>query len=220
MKKIIAVVLVLLLPCIAVAEQNGFQIEGEWYVVAMHTRMMCCNADLKEDGCYYVSWQDGEDIVFREQGQVDFIHTEEWTDRLTKETRRETETETVAVEYCRLSDDAVLYYDVMDNELSGYYICNADDGWKAYFLDSARMMLFLNGKATLYDGDGTVDYLVSENSMYMTQGEQYVRGKIEQHGDNAFVFDIDADPWIVAYGETEVDYGTPFYLFISTSIEK
>lgn len=220
MKRIIVLVLVLLLPCIAVAEQGDFQIEGEWYCTAMHTRMMCYNADLKEDGCYYVNLQDGEGIVFREQGQVDFIRAEERFDLLTKETHLETETETIITEYCRLSDGAILYYDVKENELSGYYICYTDDGWIVYLLDSAKMILFLNGKAIPYfDGD-TFEYLVSGNSMYLTQGEQYVRGRIAQQGDKAFVFDIDADPWIVDYGEHEVNYGTPFYLFISTSIGK
>lgn len=225
MKKIIALALVLLIPyiameCRAEAEQSSFQIEGEWYCVALRTRMMCYNANLKEDGCYYVNLRDGEDAVFREQGKIDFIHTEEWTDHRTNETHRETETDTITAKYCRLSDDAILYYDVIDNELSGYYICFAGDEWKAYFLDSTSMVLFLNGKATSYNGNSAADYLVSGNSMYMAHDNQYVRGRIEQQGDSAFIYYIDADSEIVTYGETEVDYGTPFCLFISTSIMK
>ncbi len=220
MKKIIALVLVLLIPCIAMAEQDELQIEGEWYVVAMNTHKMCRNAVLKEDGSFYASGPDGEDIVFREQGQIDYIHIKEWFDPRTKETHQETETETISAEFCRLFDEAVLYYGITDNDLTGYYVCYVDDGWKAYFLSSTSMVLFLNGKATPYNGNGSADYLVSGDSMYIAQDDQYVRGKIKQQGDRAFIFDIDADPWIVTYGETEVDYGTPFYLFISTSIGK
>jgi hypothetical protein len=56
--------------------------------------------------------------------------------------------------------------------------------------------------------------------MYMTQGDKYIRGTVRPQGDFAFVFDVDADPWIETFGEIEVDYGTPYYLFVSTSIGK
>lgn len=220
MKKILALFIVLFLPCIASAEEDTLQVDGEWYAVVMHTNMSCRSADLKVDGCYYVSWSNGEDIVFRERGEIEFIHTEEWVDFHTKETQREVETETIVSEYCRLSDDAVLYYDVMDDELTGYYICKSDNEWIAYLLDSASMVLFLNGKVIPYNGDASADYLVSGDKMFMTQGDKYVRGMIRQQGQNAFIYDIDADPWIVTYGEVEVDYGKPFYLFVSTSIGK
>ena len=77
MKKIVAIVLLLILPCFAAAEQDSLQIDGEWYGFATYTNMNCRAAELREDGCFYVKWSDSEEIVFYDQGQIDFIHTEE-----------------------------------------------------------------------------------------------------------------------------------------------
>jgi hypothetical protein len=220
MKKIVAIVLLLILPCFAAAEQDSLQIDGEWYGFATYTNMNCRAAELREDGCFYVKWSDGEEIVFYDQGQIDFIHTEEWTDFRTKEIRKETETETINMEFCRMADDSLLFYDVMDREMSCYYLTMQNGEWIVYSLDSGKMLLFLNGRIIHHDGGDTVDYLVSGSQMYMTQGDKYIRGTVRPQGDFAFVFDVDADPWIETFGEIEVDYGTPYYLFVSTSIGK
>ena len=220
MKKIVAIAMLLILPCFAAAEQDSFQIDGEWYGVASYTKWMCHTAELREDGCFYVNWQDGEDVVFHDQGQIDIIHTEEWIDFRTKEPRQETDIETINTEFCRLSDNSLLFYDVIDRELHGYFLTMQNGEWTIYSLEGGKMLLFLNGKVIHYDGGETVDYLVSGNHMYMTQGDKYIRGTVKPQGNYAFVFDVDADPWVETFGEIEVDYGTPFYLFVRTSIGK
>lgn len=220
MKRIVAIALLLIFPCFAAAEQGNFQIDGEWYGFSTYANMNCRAAELREDGCFYVKWNDGEEIVFYDQGQIDFIHTEEWTDFRTKDIRRESETETINAEFCRLADDSLLFYDVMDREMSCYYLTMQNGDWTVYSLDSGKMLLFLNGKVIHREGGDTVDYLVSGNWMYMTQGDKYIRGTVNPKGNYAFVFDIDTDPWVEIYEGIEIDYGTPFYLFVSTSIGK
>lgn len=218
MKKIVAIAILLMLPCFAAAEQDSFQIDGEWYGIATYTKWMCHTAELMEDGRFYVKWQDGEDVVFHDNGKIDIIHKEECTDFRTNDPRNESETETINTEFCRLSDDSLLFYDVIDKELYGYLLTVQNGEWTVYSLEGGKMLLFLNGKVIHYDDGGTVDYIVSGNHMYMTQGDTYIRGTVKPQGNNAFIFDVDADPWVVTFGEIEVDYGTPFYLFVSTSI--
>lgn len=210
--------LIMILPCASVAEQDDFQIEGEWFCIYGYTNLDCHKAELREDGSYYIRWNDESEIVFYEDGQVDHIHTEEYTDFRSNETRKEVQTETENTEYCRLSDDACLYYVIMDNELYGYYFIKRDNDWTVYNFYNEKCFLFLNGRAIPYTDGDPVEYYTSGNQMFLIHEDQYVRGKIQPIGEHAFVFDIDSSPLIDTNGEIEVDYGTPFYLFINASV--
>ena len=219
MNKLLAltIALIFLLPLASLAEQNNFELEGEWYCTSAYTNLDCYKAELREDGCYYLEWNDEVEIVFHEDGQIDHICTEEYTDFRSNESRTEVTTETEDAKFCRLSDDACLFYGIVDNELNCYYFIRRDNEWIVYPMYNGKLLLFLNGRAIPYTDGDPVEYYISGNHMYLIQEDQYVRGEINPHGEFAFVFDVDTDPWIDTHGEIEINYGTPFCLFINTT---
>lgn len=219
MRKLFAILaaLVLLLQCASVAEQNNFQPEGEWYCASAYTNLDCYKAELQGDGSFYLSWNDETEIFFHEDGQIDHVYTDEYTDFRSNEPRTEVITETENTEYCRLSDDACLFYTIVDNELYCYYFTRQNNEWIVYSMDSGKLILFMNGRAIPYTDGDPFEYYISGNQMYLIHEDQYLRGEFNPIGDSAFVFDIDMEPWIYKDGETEINFGTKFYLFINTS---
>ena len=200
MKKLIALFIALLVPCIAVAEQDVFSVEGEWYATLLYGDM-CHSATEKGENCFCVSTVYGDEI-YRPDGVA------------------ECETESITMEYIRFSEDAVLYYDRQDGEIDGILFMRTDGEWKQYFVDLSVMTLFIDGDMIPYQGGDRQRYIVTENMMFITNDESYLRGKIQRFGSDAFALILDADPFTVTFGETTVNYGVPFYLFVSTSIGK
>lgn len=199
MKRFVALLFAtILLSCCASATSEEFNAEGEWFCAILYENM-CASATIDEEGNYYIGSSNYEQI-FRINGEIEDSY------------------ESIKAVRIQLSDDACLYYTVQDHELQGCLFMNVDDSWRCYTVESQDMMLFLNGSITHLNEGGTVDYLISEENMYMKNSETYIRGTIKQLNDMVFVFNIDTDPYTVTFGDKTVDYGTPFYLFISTSI--
>lgn len=201
MKRFVALFLaVILLPCCASATGEEFNAEGEWFCAILYENM-CALATIDAEGNYHISDSYGEQI-FRINGEIEDPY------------------ESIKAVRIQLADDSCLYYTVQDHELQGCLFLNVDDSWRCYSVESQDMVLFSNGSITHFNEGETVDYLISGENMYMKNSDTYLRGTIRQFDHSVFAFDMDTDPYTVTFGDKTVDYGTPFYLFISTSIGK
>lgn len=198
MKRLAILILSLLLIfCVAFAEQEEFKPEGEWYATMLY-RNNCLSADRTDEG-FAVNLREGG-ALFRLNGVMEYPN------------------ETVEAKCVCLSDDAVLFWDIQEHCLFGVIFIVMNGEWKYCSIDDSRLLLFIGNSIIPYESGDTAQYLVSGNNMYLTQGESYVRGTIRQFGNSAFAYDMDVEPRIVTYGDTTVDYGTPMYLFISSSV--
>ncbi len=217
MKKVLSLLLivVIMLSSTVYAESDDYQIEGEWYTSTSYTNL-CYELTTDGDGCFYNSSQK-QKTVFYPDGRIDTIDTKEYVNVYGEKSYIESEPDTLSMKIEKLADESIIYYDIMNNELTGIIIIK-DDIWKAYSIGAAKKIFCLNGKAISHDSNKSMDYHVVGNQLFFTNGQEYISGTVRKLGEKAFTYDIDADPWIVSHGDKEYNYGTPFYIFISTSI--
>ena len=202
-------------------EQNSLQIEGEWFGIGLYTNMDCHSAELDENGCFHVLQKvsynsQTNEMVFYPQGDMTYAITEVYS-RITGETITEQKVENKHYEYKKLSDNAVLYYLLDGDKLSGVIFIKCDS-WRMYYVSGAQRLIFFNGRVIPYDGKNTAEYLMSGSQMFLVKDNSYTRGTIRQFGSNAFIYDITVDPNTYEGDDYTNVFGTPFYLFISTSI--
>ena len=216
MKRIVALIFVLVfLPVVCIVEQSEFDVIGEWYCAPLYKDDFGSAVE-NEEGDFIVDGRNGV-IKYCRGGRIEYPG-ETW--QRMDGTEVEEPGEVVETEYCILSDQSLLFYDEQDHELIGYWFVRSEDGWIWYYISSAQMVLLLNGNIINREGGGSANYLLSGNYFYIASGDNYVRGLLRQIGDLAFAFDVDAEPRIETYGDVEVNFGTPLYLFISTSVGK
>lgn len=199
MKRLFALFCVLfLISSFALAEEE-IEITGEWYGAILYSDN-CLPAVLNESGAFVVETQDGE-VTFSESA---IIYPDQEID----------------VSRCWLSEFAALYYETQGHSLYGKLFLKQDDAWKYFSIDDSRMCLFLNGNITPFETGESIPYLLSGNQLFMTESSRYTRGTVTMHGSMAFVYELDADPYMPTFGGTTYNWGRPFYLFVRTSIGK
>lgn len=180
----------------ALAEEV-MDITGEWYGTVLYSDN-CFPAVLDESGAFHVETRDGE-AVFYDSAIV-------YPDQ------------TISVSRCQLSDAAVLYYEIQERCLYGRLFLIKDDTWKCFSIDSSKMYLFLNGNIVPFEGGEAASYLLSGSQLFITESNGYMRGSANMHGDMAFVYELDTEPYTPTFGNVTVNWGCPFYLFVRTSI--
>ncbi len=208
MKKLVAfavAVYVLVSGVVSLAEQNAPAVEGEWYVLREYSnnRMPISVAD---NNTYVVQFKNGDRYTFKDDGAFMF--------------ESEGYSEEIVTEYAEPSDSIRLYYDIQDEEIYGYILLDSSGEWSMYEISNGKTMFLLGGKVIPYGGKQSGEYMYSKNMLYITNDDTYIRGSVEWHGQDAFIYFLDEEEYTVQFGDTEVNYGTPFMVFISTTVRK
>lgn len=197
------VALVMLLQCASMAEQLEFQLEGEWYASHQYSELYDC-ADLDENNIFHIRKND-EVAIYYPDGVVDYYG------------------DVGKVERVQLSESAVIYYIIQNTKLYGEMLCadlflKTDDSWKRYSVESSVRLLVFNGQIISQKNNERVPYMLSGDDMFLIFEDKYVGGSIQAFGDTVFIYDIGEEQRVIGEGDNAIDWGTPFYLFINTSI--
>lgn len=181
------------------ADSVEYDIQGEWFAEAFYTKL-CRSASVNEKGVFVIV--DGEEsVLLHENGLVEYSNGE---------------IQNVSVK--RLSDDCILFYDVMEKTLSGMLLVLNGEDWKQYDIYSAELILTLNGNMIKYSENVKTDYLYMGEELYISNGDKYTRGNVQFYGEDAFMYLIDDEPYIVSYGDYKSDWGTPLMFFVRSNI--
>ena len=173
-------------------------LNGEWFVASQYNNRF--DSAVRDNNGFIIRYNDGE-IVYSSDGSIAFPAQSEEN-----------------LDYKVISNDMVLYYEVKDHILFAQAFLHIDNEWRAYSIEGKKV-LFLNDAIIPSDGEEKSPFYCSGDNMYLAKGNTYIRGKVQHINENAFIFQIDADPYVVNFSNgLTVNYGTPFYLFIRSSI--
>lgn len=202
-KNLLCFLFVVLFPVYASAEQDQFQIDGEWYAASFYTNNYY-TATKNDNGDFEIT-DYPENWKILNDGTILYGDSSEKMSLLS------------------LSEDISLvyhvYYDSWSKQdvLGGYLlICDGDEAM-CVRVSEASLILILSGHMIKHDGTATADCLLSGNHFYMTNGDNYTRGTIRIYNNDLFMYYIDEEPYIYKSGNYERDYGTPVMLFIRSS---
>lgn len=195
--------LVFLLQCASVAEQDSFQLEGEWYASHQYSELFDY-ADLDENNIFRIQKND-EVAIYYPDGVVDYYG------------------DIGRVKRVQLSESAVIYYIIQNTKLYGEVMCadlflKTDDSWKRYSVESSVRLLVFNGQIISQKNNERVPYMLSGDDMFLIFEDKYVGGSIQTFGDTVFKYDIGEEQRVIGEGDNGINWGTPFYLFINTSL--
>lgn len=207
MKKLIASILAIyvLAACsLSFAEQPDAQVEGEWYVLQKYSNEGLPVSEINGN-TYVFQNRNGDRYTFKDEGYVLF--------------ESEGTSEEIVTEYAS-ADGVSLYYDIQDNDIYGYMLLDRFGEWRMYDISVSNTLFLLGGKVIPYGDKQVGEYLYSRNMLYITSDDTYIRGSVEWYGCDAFVYSLDEEEYTVQFGDTEVNYGTPFMVFISTTVQK
>ena len=211
MKRIIIALFLAVLPLSsqAHAEQEDFNIEGEWYISAPTYCQTDYLTEKDADGNYHITadWgsvllcEDGNAIVKDRDGKV---------------------TESEQVETAQISDDSFFAFSEGSDGFGGYQltgdlIVESDGEYSYYTLELENQVLFFDGNlipnANSKEGEESIRYMLSGDELYLIQGNEYLSGKVISHGEDIFFYELDSAE------EESFDYaqGELLMIFIRTS---
>ena len=207
MKKLIASILAIyvLAACsLSFAEQAEPHVEGEWYVLQNYSNEGLSVSEINGN-TYVFQNKYGDRYTFKDEGYVLF--------------ESEGTSEEIVTEYAS-AEGVSLYYYIQDNDIYGYMLLDRFGEWRMYNISISNTLFLLGGKIIPYGDKQTGEYLYRRNMLYITTEDTYIRGSVEWRGQDAFIYSLDEEEYTVQFGDTEVNYGTPFVVFVSTTIGK
>lgn len=188
-------------------QNNDFHIEGEWYVAEFSESDQCeWPIKIDEDGTFHIYQfgQYGEDNIIYHDGEMYLAPGDTYAGKMIQPY------EDVTIYYITESIDG---YE--EGVLYGIIVVNCDEEDVCYEFGAKPVFISTEKIIPYSDSNGTaLEYQLIDGTLYLTDGMEYTRGKIELHGNDVFFCPQDTNPVIGSDSETD----NTVYLFIRSSV--
>lgn len=183
---LLLVLIIALLPTSSIAEDAQFEIQGEWIAGTIYSNALY-QLSMQSDGTLATDVGEITYEIDEEEGQISL--TISGGDGYSESTK--------AI-FIRLDDVSCLVYNAIDDLWTGntvptgYYIVRAGDSSTVEFLCYDIKLtddFFLYNNKLIRNNEEKLDYLMLEDKLYITDGNEYMEGNIVFHGDSAFMYD-------------------------------
>lgn len=183
---LLLVVLIALLPANGITEDAQFEIQGEWIAGTIYSNALY-QLSMQSDGTLATDVGEITYEIDEEEGQISLTISGE-----------DGYSESAKAIFIRLDDASCLVYNAIDDLWTGntvptgYYIVRTGDSSSVVFLCYDIKLtddFFLYNNKLIRNNEEKLDYLLLEDKLYITDGNEYMAGNIVFHGDSAFMYD-------------------------------